>query len=216
MQPKQWEPKAPSIPAIGRLEPGTADELAEEARVARRAFTGIDIRERWAHHLVIEESRLVDSTMSGADLEHMTLTHVDAAGTDFSNAQLHDSRFARVALRACRLTGTRLNQATLQEVVLAECTGELMQLQSTKCKRVVFSGCRLRGALLGNVTFEDVRFEGCDLREVDLLGARFSRVDLRGSELDGIRVSADQLRGVIVTADQALYLARSLGLDIRD
>jgi uncharacterized protein YjbI with pentapeptide repeats len=69
---------------------------------------------------------------------------------------------------------------------------------------------------MADATFEDVRFECCDLREVDLLGARFSGVDLRGSELDGIRVSADQLRGVIVTADQALYLARSLGLDIRD
>ncbi|MCO5223794.1 MAG: pentapeptide repeat-containing protein [Thermomicrobiales bacterium] len=59
-------------------------------------------------------------------------------------------------------------------------------------------------------------FEGSNLTGADFSGADITGSDLRRAIIEDIHIASDQLRNVIVTSDQALYLTRLFGLDVRE
>ena len=59
-------------------------------------------------------------------------------------------------------------------------------------------------------------FEDCSLREAMVAGSRFEGSDLRGVDLGGLRlVDAELFRGATISRDQAGQLLGELGLNVR-
>jgi uncharacterized protein YjbI with pentapeptide repeats len=54
-----------------------------------------------------------------------------------------------------------------------------------------------------------------DLSGASLHGASLGGCNLRGSDLAGLDPTVTDLRGAIVTWEQAIVVARALGLDVR-
>ena len=90
-----------------------------------------------------------------------------------------------------------------------------VDLSGADLSRARFDGTRLREAGLAGV-----KAAGATLRHVDLSaattdGADFTGADLRGSDLTGINPLTVSLRGAVITWDQAVQVAESLGLHVR-
>ena len=64
------------------------------------------------------------------------------------------------------------------------------------------------------MNLEGTTFIDASLRRADLSGARLNNTNLRGADIDGLAVRAEDLKGALVTAPQAMDLARLLGLVI--
>ena len=136
-----------------------------------------------------------------------------------------------------RLSGVALTGAKLRGLVLRECLLEGCTLLSCDLTRVELLDCQWRGANWDCSILERVRLTGCDLSEGWLSGCRLRRfevrdcrfiktgffktdlegIDFRTCRLEGITVSdtGRELRGAIVGPEQAVELARLLGLVVR-
>jgi uncharacterized protein YjbI with pentapeptide repeats len=152
---------------------------------------------------ILQAERLI---MRGCHLEM-----VDAASARMERSGWRDS-----TTTGSRFTGASLNEANMDRVVFSDCRMNLMQCQSSKLRNVKFEACDLRGAYFNGSDLTGTGFEGSDLTGADFSGTTLARCDFRRAIIADIRVAPEQLMGVIVTSDQALYLARVFGLDIRE
>lgn len=186
--------------------PETDDQL-EFARLispARLAGPGVILDQ-----CLIEGVRIVSSTA----LRSLDSTFQSADG---ANADLTGSSLIRTLVTESRLTGVKLNDAYISETIFSDCLMPMAQVQQVKTKRVRFERCNLKGAFFNGSQLAGAVFEACDLRGADFSGADIQGADLRRSSIDDIRLDPSQLKGVIVTSDQALYLARLIGLMVRE
>ena len=149
-----------------------------------------------AHGLQVRKSRLETIDAANADLEQ----------SGWNSSEVADSRF----------TGVHLNSANLGNTIFTECRMNLLQCQQSRLQNIRFEKCDLRGAFFNMSSMSGTVFHGSDLTGADFSGATISGCDLRRAIIEDIRVSPEQMQGVIVTADQALYLARLFGLDVRE
>lgn len=72
-------------------------------------------------------------------------------------------------------------------------------------REVDLSGARLDGAVIRDVDLSGASLHGCSMRDSDL----------RGSDLPDLDPTTVELRGAIVTVEQAVALAITLGLNVR-
>ncbi len=148
---------------------------------------------------------------SGIQVRLSQLQMVDAA-----NADMERSGWRECEVRESRLTGVKLNSAHIARSVFVECKMNLLQCQMAMLQDVRFEQCDLRGAYFNRSKMAGTVFEGSDLGGADFSSATITGCDFRRAKIDDIRVAPEQMAGVIVTADQALYLARLFGLDIQE
>ncbi len=147
----------------------------------------------------------------GITIRKCQLESVDAAAADLVRSGWRD-----VSVSDSRFTGARLDGANLSLVVFDRCKMNLIQCQLSKLRNVRFDACDLSGAFFNDSDIAGTVFEGSDLTGADFSGANLQGCDFRRANVQDIRVGPEQLKGVIVTSDQALYLARLLGLEIRE
>ena len=157
----------------------------------------------------LNRTRIVQAP--GIRLTDCVLETVDAA-----NAVLDESGWKDILVRESRWTGARANFAHMVDVVFQECQMSHSQLQESTLKDVRFEGCDLQGAYFNGAQMRGSVFQGSNLTGVDFTRADITECDFRRAIIEDIRVAPEQLSGVIVTQDQALYLTRLFGLEIRE
>jgi fluoroquinolone resistance protein len=74
----------------------------------------------------------------------------------------------------------------------------------------------MRETDLTDAKCEGTTFRDCDLSGAVLRGADLARADLRGSDISSLDPTETAVRHAIITGDQAVMLAMTLGLDVRD
>lgn len=164
--------------------------------------------------IVLHQSIVTKSSIANApnlQVRKSRLETIDAA-----NADLERSGWSGSEISGSRFTGSRLNHAHISKTVFMECRMNLMQCQQSTLQHVRFEKCDLRGAYFNMSSMAGTVFEGSDLTGADFSGALIQGCDFRRATIEDIRVAPDQMAGVIVTADQALYLARLFGLEIQE
>lgn len=210
--PGAW-PIAPRIPdarARSLIEEDAAgirhEGMVESATLRRVQVPGVA-----AHDLVIRGCEIASLGAAASNLDRLVLEDTRLDACDLVGAMLERSRWTRVALDGCRLSGTDLDQSVLHDVTFTDCQLEHLRLQDARLEQVSFVRCSVRGAFLMESTLRRVRMIDCDLRELDLRHARLDDVDLRQSRLDGIGLETGQFAGLTVTSEQALELAIRIG-----
>ncbi len=204
----------PKVPARALLDTAHTDQIVEDAMLEGVLLDDLNLTGFVAANMLIQGSGISRGRSVDTEFDHLRLTDVRIADADWSNAVLFKSGWTRIAATGMKLVGARLNESSLRDVSFEDCIGDLLQMQMATFERVRFTRCRLRGAMFNQSDLSNVVFDSCDLREADFTQAVLAGADVRRSDLEGIRLGADQLCGLIVTPDQALYLARAIGLVI--
>ena len=181
----------------------------EDARVDTADVTGAEIPSLSVTGSVFERVVLSQSTVQSVLLRDVRLVKCD-----LSNAVLRGFEARRVEFIECRLLGMKLNDCRWQDVLVENCDARYAQFNGGAVRSCEFKGTRLDEADFRGVNLEGTTFIDASLRRADLSGARMNSTNLRGADIEGLVVRAEDLKGALVTAPQAMDLARLLGLVI--
>ncbi len=191
-------------------EPFLGDELVEEARAV-----GLDLSERDLPGLSVKMSVLERVSFAGTEISAPFLQDVRLVRCDFSNATWRKFQATRVEFVECRLIGMKALECNWQDVLLRDCDGRYLQLTDGRLRSCEFRESNFTEADLRSVDFSSTLVGQLDLTRADLRGARLRNLDLRDSEIEGMLVAPEDVKGAVVSAPQAMELARLLGLVIR-
>ena len=212
-------PPVLAAPDLGRLRDGEADELTAGE--------------------MVEDLRLVDADLSGADLSALSLlscrfSEVFANDTDLAAARLVDCRLERlsatylhsprstwrtVELVDSRIGAWELYDADVESVLLEDCHLGFVNLAGTAVRDVLIRGTRIDELDLSGIDARRVRFEDCRVGTLRLHGGNLSDVDLRGMEMRVVS-GVGSLSGATISSGQltelAPLLSEYLGLRVED
>ena len=157
-------------------------------------------------------------TFDHADFRDSTLRDVRFEDCRFINATFDKAWLNRVDLIGCSAPGLSLMQARLASVFVHDCDLSYANLSETSIDWFQLRGTRLREAALQRAKLKNVQLTDCDLTRIDVFGTPLRGVDFTTCVFQVPVLSADyhELRGAVVSPEQAVDLARMLGVIVSD
>jgi fluoroquinolone resistance protein len=128
----------------------------------------------------------------------------------FAGCSFHDVRFTD-----CKLSGSTFERCTFGIMQVTGGNWSFVGLAGADLRTASFRGVRLREADLTGARCSGICLRDADLSGASLRGADLSGCDLRGSDLSALEPGQTRLKGAIITIDQTIAIAESLGLDVR-
>jgi uncharacterized protein YjbI with pentapeptide repeats len=180
--------------------------------------------------VAIERGQIVADSVTGVRFDEARLSRTSLAETGLKKPSWLDVTFdscdltatvwdgpalARVELHDCKLVGARWSEAELEDVRFVGCQMSYAAFWSAKLVRVEFERCVLREADFQAVDASDVRFVECDLSLANFADAILSGADVSSSDIQGIRIGHREAQGLVVSREQAVAVAKLLGLIVK-
>ena len=188
------------------------DDLPDESEIHGALITApTSIAGRF---IVVSGSRIAHVRLG--DCPNLRLRDCEVDTVDAANAQLEQAGWREVRIVGSRFTGARLNGSRLHDVRFESSRLDHMQLQGGRLRQVRFEDCDLRSAYFNDTVMPESVFAGSNLTGADFSNADITGSDLRRAIIEDIRIAPTQLHKVIVSSDQAIYLSRLFGLDVRE
>jgi uncharacterized protein YjbI with pentapeptide repeats len=206
--PQRQPPDLP--PLLDGREAITEGEPIEESRVV-----GIDLSGRKLSGLAAKGSIFESVSFAGCHIPSPRFRDVRLVKCDLSNATLRGFEATRVEFIDCRLTGMIAIECRWQDVLVENCDGRYAQISDGKLHTCEFKGSNFAEADFRSTDLESTIFTQATLTRADFGHSKLRGSDLRGADIDGIIVGPEEVRGAIVSATQAMDLARLLGLVIK-
>lgn len=134
---------------------------------------------------------------------------------DLSNTTLGESLFFRVRFENCKGTGSILRKSKFKYTEFIKCTFPLSDFSESNFEHVRFVESNFTESAfqtLKQAGFTTIKtdFSECDFIDSPLLG-----MDLSGCQLQNLRLSPRYLKGLTVDSEQAVGIARLLGVKIK-
>ncbi|MCH3960752.1 MAG: pentapeptide repeat-containing protein [Solobacterium sp.] len=134
---------------------------------------------------------------------------------DFSNISMQECCFRRVQFLHCRLTGCDMSGSSLTDTEMKECQGEYLNLNCTGLNDCSWQETLFKEASFAMMKIKHLEIKGCNFTRSEWADTKMKDLDLSDSIIDGIAVNAENLKGVIVNAEQAVVMAKLLGIRVR-
>ena len=162
----------------------------------------------YATHVLVEDVELAYECANGSTFE----------GCRFIGCAMDRSWLNRVDMRDCSAPGMSLLQARLAQVSALSTDLSYANLSETLIDRLSLGNCKLREAALQRAKLKRVRWDACDLTRIDVFGTPLAGIDVSGCAFAAPVLSGDfhELRGAVVSVEQALDVARLLGVRIAE
>jgi len=164
------------------------------------------------HRLQLDDAHVKNCRFAMTDFGRSDFVDVIFENCDFSNAQFTEASIHRVVFQNCKLVGTNFSACSLGNVVFRESVLNLSAISESKLRKVVFENSSAKSVYFYEDKFTEVAFRDCQLDECNFLGTPLKGVDLSTSAFESLTVGFDNLKGCKVSASQAVYFARLLGL----
>jgi uncharacterized protein YjbI with pentapeptide repeats len=192
---------------------GTLDERAELSGVAiERGQIVADSVEG----VRVDEARLSRTSLAETKLKKPSWRDVTFESCDLTGAAWEGPVLTRVEFHDCKLVGARWPDAELEDVRFVGCQMSYVAFWSAKLVRVEFERCVLREADFQAADSSGVRFVECDLSVANFADAKLSGADVSTSDIQRIRIGHREAQGLIVSREQAVGVAKLLGLTVKD
>jgi fluoroquinolone resistance protein len=199
----------------GRAAPETT------SRVVGADWSRDDLTGRVAEHVEYVGIDMAETTSaSGVRFDECTFRDVG-----FNLAEHTAAAFSNCTFTGCTFFGATFTQCKFVGSMFDRCTFDRMKVDGGD-----WSFVGLPGADLRTTRFENVRMREVDLTGVNLIGAvlrkadlsaamlhnaKLDKCDLRGSDVTAVDPWNVSLRAAVITWEQAVVIAASLGLDVR-
>lgn len=166
--------------------------------------------------LVVEDSHIIRSSFTAADLARISLVDVLVEESDFSGTDMEEASFTRVAFKDCRMSGARLPLTRMRDVTFSEVRLDDVNFRMISGERVLFDHVNLVRGDFYSAHLTSTRFFDCDLSGADVAKTRLPWARLHGSVLLDLKGGGD-LRNIVIDSSQLLPLAIDVfaGLQIR-
>ena len=148
--------------------------------------------------------------VNGLSLIDCILDHCLVVNADFSN-----SIFLRTEISGSKLMGVEDIESKLDNVLFSECLMDYCNFNNSKFVDSEFTDCKINQLFINEAVFKRLVFSGCSIRTLELFKSDLNTLDISGSEIEELLVDKDGLKGVVCNYDQAVGLARQLGIIIR-
>jgi uncharacterized protein YjbI with pentapeptide repeats len=154
-------------------------------------------------------------SFANCEIGSLNLVDTRLIGCDLSNAMLRRFYATRVEFLDCKFIGMNAFGCRWDDVLLDHCDARFAQLGEGRLRRCELRSSQFREAGLVRVTLEATKLIDVVLRQADLAETRLAGVDLSACDIEGITLRVEDLRGAIVSAPQAMELARLLEVVIK-
>jgi len=208
-KPPVFEPAGDELDTIG------ADAVLAGEPIVESRLVGADLSGRKLVGLVAKYAILEGVSLSACEIPAARFQDVRFVKCDLSNASLRGFEARRVEFIDCRLIGMAATECQWQDVLVQNCDGRYVQLNDGRIRTGEFRASDFSEADFRGTDLEGTSFAQVLLSRADLSHSKLRNADLRGAAIDGILVGSEDVRGAIVTAAQAMELARLLGLVIK-
>jgi len=210
---KQAELAAPRLPK--RANVVELDALIDQMTYTELLIAEYELGDQVAEFVTFEKTSFKQMTMPRADLRALRLADVRFEACDLADSSWERLSASRVELLGCRLIGLQATDGHVEDMLIKGCNAVHAQFWSTVFKRVRFENCNLSQTNFQSADLAGVIFDRCDLRGAKMADAKLIGADLRSSNIDGARAGIKELQGAIVSIEQAVSIARVLGVDVR-
>ena len=191
------------------------DVDAEAGEYTNGRISDADLSGFAAPAVLLEQVLLQRVLLNQTRLSGAKLFDVRCESSDLSGGVWQKSRWQRVHLKGCKLTGMQLASFNGADVLFQDCTMEGTIFSSGKLRSVRFEKCRMHRAVFDRMDISDATFVRCDLTGADLTGSTLARVDLRGSDIPDIRLDVRQFSGLTIDPEQAVQIVAQLGCTVK-
>lgn len=178
----------------------------ERCRIAAASVAGVRF----------DTVRLVGGSLADTTLTQPSWLDVRCESCDLSGAVWEKPTFTRVEFRDSKLVGARWNEATFEDVRFVSCQLHLAAFWSARCERVTFEKCALQEVDFHSADLSRVPFDQCDLSGANLAEAKLVGADVKTSNIQGVRLGHSEVRGLIVSREQAVAIAKILGVEVAE
>jgi uncharacterized protein YjbI with pentapeptide repeats len=202
--------RAPVIRAS--LETVRLGELEERAELTGVSIEHGRIVADGVEGIRVDEARLSRVSLSETNLKKPSWLDVTFDSCNLSGAVWDDPSLVRVELSDSKLVGARWSEAELEDVRFVGCHMSYLAFWSAKLVRVEFERCVLREADFHGADLSGVRFVECDLSLANFADAKLSAADVSSSDIQGIRIGHREVQGLVISREQAVAVAKLLGL----
>jgi len=203
----------PDLPK--RLSPAFLDALEDQAVYQELLLAECDLSDQIAEFATFEAGHFKQVVMQRAILQKVRLADVRFEACDLAESVCEGISVSRAEFLGCRLIGLQATDGRIEDMLMKGCNAAHAQFWSSVFKRARFESCNLSEANFQGADLTGVVFDKCDLRGARLAGAKLAGADLRSSQIDGASAGIKELQGAIVNAEQAIGIARMLGVDVR-
>ncbi|GAU78322.1 pentapeptide repeat-containing protein [Fusibacter sp. 3D3] len=164
----------------------------------------------------IRKSIFKDISFKGTRFHRLDLQDVIFENCDFSNVDFTDSIIHKTVFKGCKITGANFSNTTLMNVKLENCNGKYANFRFAQIKKSAFENSNLDLSDYQNAVFDEVWLEKTSFRESQCSGAKLNGLDFRTCDIEGLGARIEDLKGIVITAVQAVSIARILGVVIKD
>jgi uncharacterized protein YjbI with pentapeptide repeats len=208
---RKWAPKAVKL-ADERLEHLDGLELVDNEDYGNFRLEGTQIVGGELRAIGFDSIGFAKVRMVALAAERSKMVNCRLEACDLSNQNWMSSRFSRLELVDCKLTGFRFVEGSVADLHAAKCAGNMVQFFGSQLKDCVFEKCTFPKIDFRLCKMENVAFVECDLSEAEFYDAKFTNVDFRTSRLSGIKAHPADFKGMIIDRQQALELADHLAV----
>ncbi len=203
---------------IGRL--GGVTDSIEGGQFRGEDWYGEDLGDRRYIGCEFVDIDLTEATSAGATFTDCVLTHVKLNASRHTASAFVGCTFTRCNLFEARLVGCKLMGSAFRDCDLRPLTVDggdwsFVTLTGADLRGVSFQRVRMREADLSRADCEGGTLTDVDLSGGILKGVRFTRCDLRGSDLTALDPRDAALDGAVITPQQAVVVAQTLGFELR-
>ena len=190
--------------------------LEDESEVSHKSIKNSYIEEVRGKYIVFRECILENVVFSDVHCTRMEFSHVRFINCDLSNINLEEAIFHCVQFIGCKLVGSYFPEGTMQYVQFEDCVARYFNVGFNTLKEVAFSKCDLTEAHFGNCKHKKLSFNECLMERIDFGGTVLGGVNLATCAIAGMKVQLAHLRKAKVSTQQAIELAKLIGIEIVD
>ncbi len=194
---------------IKDIEFMTDDEIIENCTLRNTILIN-----NCTEYLTIKNSYVESVRFNGSELRNIDASDCIFYKCDFSNVYLSEGIFHRAKFIECKMIGSILAGASLQHVEFRECNLDYSSFKFSRIKKIEFNHCSLVNTDLGSSELGQIIFNESNLQEAEFSGCNLSGIDFTTCNIEGIIVRIDDLNNAIVTAEQAVELAKLMGIKV--
>lgn len=164
--------------------------------------------------LTLNKCHFKNMIFESCNFERIDLMDTIFENCDLSHLKMMDGIIHRCEFRNCRMTGSDLSNCAIQQTLFEENTARYANFSFSKFKKVNFIKNQLMNTSFNECQFNKVCYKENDLSESEFINTKLSGLNFSTCDIHNTIIPVDSLKGLTVSSEQAIQLAKLLGVNI--